>query len=121
MEISLPFIEFESQTLVITVTSVYKGTLSPQSSLSDLLQNRNPPTELKNSLHGSFTSLTDEMQTQDASCNIPSTNRKDFSETPKKCEPHSSKSPQKKNNILNDSAFLPSNILPPTLKPSQKL
>ena len=67
-------------------------------------------------MHGSYTFLTDEMKTQEVSSIAPSTGQKDWKKPQKNknCEPDSSKSPKRKNNILNDPAFLISNVMPPT-------
>ena len=65
---SFPYTEFEHQALVITFPNDYRAVssdkeiISPQSSLSDLSQITTPFTEVKNSLHGSNTSLNDEME-----------------------------------------------------------
>ena len=122
LEVSLSSTKFESQALVITVRIDYKETVSPQSSHSDFSHNANPNIGNKNSLHGSYTSLLDKMETQDVPGIVLSTARND-SKNPKKnlnLDPDSSKSTMRKIINLKDSAFLNSKIMPPTLKPSRK-
>ena len=65
--------EFESNVVVITVPSDYKGIVSPQRSFSHFSQHFTSISEVKNSLHGSDTSLGDEMQIQKAPSSDPPT------------------------------------------------
>ena len=78
---------------------------------------------IKNSLHGSSTSLVDGMETQeDFSCS-PLTVKSDSKSPQNKMTfaLDSSKSPEKKYNGVYDTAFLTSIFTPPTLKPPPKL
>ena len=72
LEVSLPSSEFESPALVITRSTIHKESISPQSPFSDLSQKSTAFTEIKNSLHGSQTSLSDKMVTQEASASATS-------------------------------------------------
>ena len=64
-------------------------------------------TEVKDSLHGSNASLTDEMEVQGASSSASLTVTNDSKTPPKKqnSAPDSSKSPKRNYNILIDPAF----------------
>ena len=115
--VSLPSTEIESLALLMTVPNYYQKTELPQSSFSDISQNKNSITEIKNSLHGSQGSLNDAMESQRASSNAPSTATKD-SQNPQKtktCESDSPKSQRNNYNILKEPAFLKSNVIPPIL------
>ena len=67
-----------------TVPNHYKGTDSPQSSLSHLSPNITTLTGIKNSLHGSSISLFDEMDTEEASGSAPPTSKHDSKTGPKR-------------------------------------
>ena len=88
-----PSTELKHQALVITVPKDYKTVsndseeiVSPQRSFSGLLQNTSPFTEVKNSLHGSNTSLNDDLEFQGASSIAPLT-VKGYSKTLQKIKP----------------------------------
>ena len=105
-----------------TVWHDSKEIVSPQRSLSGLLQNTTPFTEVKNSLHSSNTSLNGELEFQGASSIAPLTVKKGSKILQKlklvKLFPlnlHKGKT-----KILRDPAFLTSNVMPPTLKPTSK-
>ena len=57
LEVSLPSVEDESQTLIIFVPNDYQETALTRTSLYPTSQNTNPITVVENSLHGSYTSL----------------------------------------------------------------
>ena len=67
LDFSLPFTEYESKTLVITVPSDYKQTVSGRILIPDLSQITTPFTEVKNQIHCYNTSLNDEKEIQEAS------------------------------------------------------
>ena len=92
---------------MITVSNDYEEPISPQNSLSDFSQDTTPFPVLKNSSHGSNTSLNAEMEVHEASSSAlllvlhdSKTLRKN-----KNSAPDSLKSPKKKYNTLSDPAF----------------
>ena len=83
-EVSDPSTDFESQALLINVQIDYKETVSPWSAPSALSRNTTLNNEIGTSLHGSYTSRHDKMETQEASSNAKSTVRHDSSKTSEK-------------------------------------
>ena len=100
---------------MITVPTDYKGTVSAQTSLSDLSQKATHFTEVKNSLHDSSASRNAEMEIQEASTSAPSTIEMIQELAKKTCEPASSKILKRKNNSLNDLALTTSKSKAPTI------
>ena len=84
LEVSHPSSEIDSKALLINVPNVYIENISPWSSLAGLSQKTNPVAEKQNSLHGSYTSLIIEMQTQKAFSKAPSFVQNCFQETTQK-------------------------------------
>ena len=122
LEASLLSTKFEHQALVITILNDQKDSFSPQSSLFDFSQTSNPPNKVMNSLQGSNAALNDQREIWETSDSAPSTAIHD-SKTPQKIKiptPGSSKSAERKYNILIDPAFLTSSVVPPTLELSLK-
>ena len=119
LEASPPFTEFERKFLVITVLNENKDTVSSQQLFPDFSQN----TEIENFSHGSCTILPETVEFQEGTSHTHSTIGREASKNHQKitkCEPNTSNFPKLKNNILNDHTFLTSNIMPPTLTPSEK-
>ena len=83
LEASLPSIESEHETLVITVPNDYKEINSPQSWLSELPQIIITLSEVQQFLHGSNASLNDEKKVHENFDSAPSTIKTDSKTTQK--------------------------------------
>ena len=81
---------------MLTVPKDYKKLDPPQSSPSDISQSTTSFTEVKNSLHGSKTSLNQDGEIQEASSSAPSTVIHD-SKTRQKNSEYDSQSPRRQN------------------------
>ena len=84
LDVSFRSIDFESQALLITAPNGHTYNVSLQKSFSDLSQNTNPIADHINFLHGPYTFLENQMETQEASSSTLSTVRLCFSKTTQK-------------------------------------